>query len=167
MRRYLIVCALLTMTQPTSTPALHLTVAPNLGDIGQSLQTLTAWMHDRALPDEVQHHAQLALEELAVNVATHGQQGPVCASLVCVWARLGPRHLRLVVADNGPPFNPLSAPAPDPWADLDDRAVGGLGLYLLRTLGQMRYQRLADWNRVHVRLTWPASAPSSDHSSPS
>jgi serine/threonine-protein kinase RsbW len=48
----------------------------------------------------------------------------------------------LTVEDDGPPFDPLSLPAPDLSASLDGRPVGGLGVFLVRkVMDAVRYQR--------------------------
>ena len=50
--------------------------------------------------------------------------------------------ISLCVKDKAPFFNPLILPPPDIEADLDDRRIGGLGVYLIRSLmDDVRYQQ--------------------------
>ncbi len=45
-----------------------------------------------------------------------------------------PVALRITVRDQGQPFDPLSVPVPDITAPAEQRAVGGLGVLLMRRL---------------------------------
>ena len=66
------------------------------------------------------------------------------------------------VSDTGTPFDPLSAADPDLDAHIDERPVGGLGLYLIRSLAQdIRYRREGDTNLLTVvlRIPSPEQAP--------
>jgi len=47
---------------------------------------------------------------------------------------LGSGEITIEVEDDGQPFNPLEAPEPDTTKSLEDRLVGGLGVYLVRKL---------------------------------
>jgi anti-sigma regulatory factor (Ser/Thr protein kinase) len=50
--------------------------------------------------------------------------------------------LRAEVEDEGPAFNPLEMALPDTRQPLEERSVGGLGIYLVRTLmDEVAYRR--------------------------
>jgi serine/threonine-protein kinase RsbW len=91
---------------------------------------------------------ELALEEVFVNVATHGsQRGAV--PRVNVTLRLHGEELTLTVEDDGVAFDPLSLPDPDVAAPVANRPVGGLGIFLVRQLmDSVRYERIAAGNRL-------------------
>jgi sigma-B regulation protein RsbU (phosphoserine phosphatase) len=42
--------------------------------------------------------------------------------------------LRLIFSDNGKPYNPLDAKEPDVTASAEDRAIGGLGIFMVRKM---------------------------------
>jgi sigma-B regulation protein RsbU (phosphoserine phosphatase) len=42
--------------------------------------------------------------------------------------------LRLIFRDNGKPYNPLDAAEPDVTASAEDRAIGGLGIFMVRKM---------------------------------
>jgi anti-sigma regulatory factor (Ser/Thr protein kinase) len=53
--------------------------------------------------------------------------------------------------DDGQPFDPLLAPTPDTSAPLESRAIGGLGIHLVRKLTtSQRYARTGALNRLLV-----------------
>ena len=58
----------------------------------------------------------------------------------------------VVVTDDGKPFNPLESPEPDTSLPVEERPIGGLGIYLLRKMfDQMDYARTDGKNRVTLR----------------
>jgi serine/threonine-protein kinase RsbW len=84
---------------------------------------------------------ELALEEVFMNVVMHGSHTDR-APLVKVSMTLVGGGVTLTVEDDGPPFDPLSLPAPDVTASLEARRVGGLGVFLVRkVMDSVRYER--------------------------
>ena len=83
----------------------------------------------------------LALEEAVSNVILYaypeGTKGEVTIQAV-VWEE----RIDFTVSDNGVPFDPTDAPEPDISADVSDRPVGGLGIYLVkRIMDEVSYAR--------------------------
>ena len=97
---------------------------------------------------------ELALEEVFMNVIMHGSPGT--ASEVEVSVILCDGSLTLMVESDGPAFDPLRLPAPDVAASLEERKVGGLGVFLVRQMMEaVSYQRVAARNQLRMtkRLT--------------
>ena len=64
--------------------------------------------------------------------------------------------LTLEFRDEGAPFDPLSTAPPDLEADIMDRPIGGLGLYLIRQIAEeTHYRRVDDANLLRVSLRIP------------
>jgi len=83
-----------------------------------------------------------------MNIVMHGSQ-PGIASSVEVSLALADDRLTMTVEDNGPPFNPLTAPSPDITSSLAERPVGGLGVFLIRQLmDAVSYARVGALNRL-------------------
>ena len=56
------------------------------------------------------------------------------------------------VEDDGRPFDPLAVPEPDIEKSIDERKVGGLGIYLVRTLmDSLEYERRSDKNLLIMK----------------
>ena len=58
------------------------------------------------------------------------------------------------VQDNGPAFDPFQeAPKPDTEQGIDDRPIGGLGVFLVMQLTESaHYERDGDLNRIILRM---------------
>lgn len=90
----------------------------------------------------------LAIEELLTNFIKYGPDGNGLQHVEFTLTT-SPNDLTLEVVDEGHPFNPLQAPAPDFSAPLEDRAKGGLGLHLLREMAdRVTYERRDGRNRL-------------------
>lgn len=91
---------------------------------------------------------QVALDEVLSNVVRHGTgRAPVEVVL-----RLQGGLLEMQITDDSAPFDPLAAREPDTAAPLEARAVGGLGITLVRRLMDVvEYERVADRNRLRLR----------------
>lgn len=75
----------------------------------------------------------IAIEELITNIGKFGPAGLPAGRWLTVrgLVRVAPATLRLRLVDNGAPFNPAARPPPNLDADLSDRPIGGLGLFML------------------------------------
>lgn len=98
------------------------------------------------MPDVFQ--LNLALEEAVVNVISYAYPGkedmPLSLS-VEKDAQTGNLIFRL--KDNGVPFDPTKAEAPDVTLSAEERQIGGLGIFLVqKIMKQVEYQRQGDSN---------------------
>jgi serine/threonine-protein kinase RsbW len=103
---------------------------------------------------------ELALEEVFMNVVMHGSPG--AGTQVEVSVILCDGGLTLMVENDGPAFDPLLLPAPDVAASLEERKVGGLGVFLVRQMmDTVSYQRVAAHNQLRMtkRLTAGDASP--------
>jgi|CXWL01.1.fsa_nt_gi anti-sigma regulatory factor (Ser/Thr protein kinase) len=94
----------------------------------------------------------LVLDELLTNVAGYAFAPGEVGTIELVMTKRA-RGLDLVIRHGGLAFDPLARPAPDTDLPLDERPVGGLGIYLVRQLAQaVAYQRDGEENVLRVRL---------------
>ncbi len=95
---------------------------------------------------------QLCLEELALNAMTYGRE----AGLSEFQMSITPDREEVVIElhDNGAAFDPTKdAPIPDLAAAMDDRPVGGLGIFLIREIvDDLTYRREEGWNHLTITI---------------
>lgn len=95
----------------------------------------------------------LALEEALVNIFTHAYPGGKGWVKVSCIPR-GSDRLVIEIRDAGIPFNSLVHPEPDTSADIEERAVGGLGIFLMKKLmPDAEYRRENDMNVLTFHIT--------------
>jgi serine/threonine-protein kinase RsbW len=124
----------------------------------ESLPELTAFITDQAqkigLPQDNIDFICLAVEEALVNVFNYAYPAATGDVEVHVNAS-GKPPLGVEIRDTGAAFNPLSLPEPDLEADVAQRKVGGLGIFLIRRMAdQVQYRR--EGNSNILTLTFPA-----------
>jgi anti-sigma regulatory factor (Ser/Thr protein kinase) len=96
-------------------------------------EQLMEFLHQAGVDARAAHHVALAAEELLTNLATHGGAPGAPATLRLAVA---PDTVTTEIIDNGHPFDPRTAPAPDLSAGIMEREIGGIGLYLIRKLAR-------------------------------
>lgn len=96
------------------------------------------WWQAHQFPEAARFPFDLALEELFVNVATHGRS---CSETpptvrVSLTGTITDSHAKvtMTVSDDGAEFNPMTRETPSITATIHDRAIGGMGLHLTRTV---------------------------------
>lgn len=76
---------------------------------------------------------QLAADEAASNIIEHAYEGISDASLFMTCDMRG-SEIVITMRDQGKTFNPTKVKEPNLKADLSERQIGGLGVYLMRKL---------------------------------
>lgn len=83
---------------------------------------------------------QLAADEAASNIIEHAYEGVSNADLDVTCDMRGDT-LTITMRDTGKSFDPSNVKQPNLKADLSDRQIGGLGMYLMRKLmDEVRYE---------------------------
>jgi anti-sigma regulatory factor (Ser/Thr protein kinase) len=110
------------------------------------LKTLIQCARDQGFSAKRINDIELVVEEVLVNISNYaypGKDGEV--KVVCRMDQ--PGCLIIEILDSGFPFNPLDQEDPDVTADIGERKIGGLGVFLMKTLmDEVYYQRLEKKN---------------------
>lgn len=107
---------------------------------------------DCGLDTAVGARLAVIVEELVTNLAKYGHPSGTSPGRAALRLRLEEGRLTLDMIDDGRPFDPLSALPPDLDVAPERRAVGGLGLHLVRSLAEtLRYEWIE--GRNHLTLT--------------
>ena len=84
--------------------------------------------------EQVKAQFKMAVDELFGNICLYAYgegAGPVTVS---VGLEGDPPAVAVAFCDSGSPYNPLEADLPDIGLDIEDRPVGGLGIFLIREM---------------------------------
>ncbi|MGE5707672.1 MAG: ATP-binding protein [Bacteroidota bacterium] len=95
---------------------------------------------------------ELAVDEACANVVEHAYpEGQVVEDGLHLCLRLDYGKLTIVIADRGVPFDAKSIQNPDMEEYLAEMRIGGLGIYLMRTLmDQVDYDTKPGQNEVKL-----------------
>ena len=116
--------------------------------LGEFVKSVTARL---GFTDKPAQGLRLAVEEIVVNVMDYafpeGMEGEVRID-----ARSDGKDLRLVVSDAGVPFDPTGADRADTTLPVEDRPIGGLGIFLARGMADsINYERVDERNVLTLK----------------
>lgn len=83
--------------------------------------------------DKDVYNIQLAADEAASNIIEHAYEG-VSNGVLDMACGVQGDVITIVMIDHGESFDPSTIPLPDLKADLSERKIGGLGIFLMRKL---------------------------------
>ena len=138
-----------TAQEPGVDPSRRLIMKNEMSEVGRLRAFFFSVCREHGIDDETAKTLNLALEEWVANVINYaypkGMRGHVE-----VTADVSDDVLTLVIKDHGAVFDPTQHEEVDIDAELDERAIGGLGIHLIRTImDTVEYQRTSDgYNRL-------------------
>jgi anti-sigma regulatory factor (Ser/Thr protein kinase) len=104
------------------------------------MRSFDAFAEARILPAGVRHDMYVALDEIISNAVKYGGRG--ARGRMSLGLSVDEDSVRATFSDDGVAFNPLTAPEPDVKVSLEDRQIGGLGIFLVTHLmDEMKYER--------------------------
>ena len=112
---------------------MHTAKFPARFDSLESIGELTAQAAIEAgFDDNAVYEVQLAVDEAATNIIKYAygeKEGPLRLIM-----ELHGKVLMITLVSWGKPFDPTAVSAPDLTAGLEERRIGGLGMYLIRKM---------------------------------
>ena len=88
---------------------------------------------DSGFSDKDVYNIQLATDEAASNVIEHAYEN-ISDGMLELSCGVRDDLITIILIDHGESFDPSEIPLPDLKADLSDRKIGGLGIFLMRKL---------------------------------
>ncbi len=122
----------------------------------ENIATVTAFIDEqlehRDCPMKTKRQVHIAIDELFGNIAYyayHPEKG-----IVTVCAEVTDNHLAVVITfiDNGTPYDPLAKADPDTTLSVEERDVGGLGIYMVKkTMDDISYEYRNGQNILRIK----------------
>ena len=75
---------------------------------------------------------ELVIEEIFVNIASYAYHPETGPATFCMEFEENPNAMLMTFIDGGKPYNPLEQEAPDTTLSIEERDVGGLGIFLVK-----------------------------------
>jgi serine/threonine-protein kinase RsbW len=107
-----------------------MTIGSDIAEIPEVSAWLEEVMQASGFSEEAILDIQLAAEEAITNVIVHGYKEP--GGEVVITCHVTRDRVEVEIADTAPPFDPLSMPEPDLDSSIEERRIGGLGVFLIR-----------------------------------
>ena len=136
----------------------HVSLPARLSKVRELSSMVEAFGNANGLSQQRVFVMNLALDELIANTVMHGLQD--VPTEIDITLQVHAERLVLTIEDNGRPFDPTRGGPADVTSSLEDRAVGGLGLHLIKAFAdRLSYEFVNGRNRVTMEHDL---SPSSD-----
>ncbi len=137
---------------PDANPSVSL--AADLGSLGSAIEFARCGAVAAGLPEDCWGHLDLVVEEIFVNVVRYAYSAGTRGVVELTYSIPKPGLLNVEIADQGAEYNPLTLREPNLPDSLNERSVGGLGVFLVRQLTEsLDYRRDGEWNRLRFGIS--------------
>jgi serine/threonine-protein kinase RsbW len=127
-----------------------LTIDADIENLSKIAEFLEDVLGECEFSGEVLFNVQLAVDEACSNTILYGFPGG--GGAIEIACEVDDAAISIVIADQGMPFDPLTAPEPDIEADIADRQIGGLGVYFIRTvMDEVAYEYTGEKNVLTLK----------------
>jgi anti-sigma regulatory factor (Ser/Thr protein kinase) len=135
--------------------------AGTLDSLGPIREYVTSAARTAGLDKKATYKLSLAVDEIATNIILHGYEEAGRSGVLDVHVDMGERQVTVTLEDDGEPFDPRQSKLPenqDLLRPLEERPIGGLGLYLaFEGVDEFRYERAGGRNRNIFVVSVPSA----------
>ena len=110
----------------------ELEIAADVDKLSKVTEFVDSILEKNGCPIKVQMKIDLALEELFVNIAHYAY--PDGEGTAKILAGANSEYVEITFIDSGVPYDPLAKPDPDVTLSIEERQIGGLGIFLSKKL---------------------------------
>lgn len=119
----------------------ELTLPATTDALEQVLAFVDKHLEENNCPMKAQLQIDLAVEEIYVNIAHYAYNPAVGPATICVEVGGEPLKVSITFMDQGIPYDPLKKADPDTSLSVDERDIGGLGIFMVKkTMDEIRYE---------------------------
>lgn len=124
-------------------------VVPDQGSLSAVSDFLDICVDDYAIPMRTGYSLKVITDEIFSNIVYYSG-----AKNAQILFRNDADRITLVFLDDGKPYNPMEAEEPDVTAGIEERSIGGLGLFMVKKMAeQVQYEYADGKNQLTVTLS--------------
>lgn len=122
------------------------TLKNKISELNKLAEELQKFSSGNNLSNEVLFDINLALDELVTNIISYGFDDND-EHLIFITILRNENSIEILLEDEGKEFNPLEQETPDLGKPIEEREIGGLGIYFVRKkMNEITYSRNGDKN---------------------
>jgi serine/threonine-protein kinase RsbW len=134
--------------------SLRLILPAKLENLEKLIESVSGCARELGFDQKRVSEIELAAEEALINIINYSY--PERPGEIEINCKLDGCSFIIELIDAGIPFDVTSLPDPDITADIDDRKIGGLGVFLLkRVMDRVDYRRENDRNILSLTVHKP------------
>lgn len=124
-------------------------VVPDKESVAKVSDFFDSCLEEFAIPLRIGYSLKVVTDEIYSNIVYYSG-----AEKAEILFRNDTDSLTLVFKDDGKPYNPLEAEEPDITAGIEERKIGGLGLFMVKKMAEsVAYEYTAGRNQMTVILS--------------
>ena len=104
-------------------------VTENLDTVNEMIDRV---LEENECPVKAQMQIDVAVEEIYVNIASYAYPPGNGTATVSIEILDDPKRAVITFIDSGTPYDPLKKPDPDITLGVEERQIGGLGIYMVK-----------------------------------
>ncbi len=129
----------------------ELEVKASVTNLNTVLQFIDTQLETTNCSAKMQMQIDLAVEEIFVNIANYAYSPKTGSALIKVEITQDSPAIRITFIDSGTPYDPLTKDDPDITLPSDKRAIGGLGIFLVKKImDTIHYQYIHGKNTLTI-----------------
>ena len=109
-----------------------ITVEATLENLQTVVDFATERLEARDCSMKVVMQMELVIEEIFVNIASYAYNPEIGPATFCIEFEENPDAVLMTFIDGGKPYNPLEQDEPDTTLAIEERDIGGLGIFLVK-----------------------------------
>lgn len=130
----------------------ELTIAATVDNIGAVTAFVDEQLEALDCPMKAQMQIDIAIDELFGNIAHYAYNPEVGEATVRVEVTEDPLSVIITFIDGGVPYDPLAAADPDTTLSAEERAIGGLGIFMVKkSMDEISYRYENGSNILSIR----------------
>ena len=123
----------------------------DLGELRVAAEQIDAFCASQGMPAAIAYAVNLSVDELLTNTISYGYDDDDVHGLDLA-LRMDGDVIVIEITDDARPFDPSQNTTPDTSAGIDERSIGGLGIFLVHELmDEVQYRRIDEQNIVTLR----------------
>lgn len=124
-------------------------VVPDIASVSMVSDFFDSCLENFAIPVRIGYSLKVVADEIYSNIVHYSG-----ANKAEILFRNDTDGITLVFADDGKPYNPLESEEPDITAGIEERTIGGLGLFMVKKMAEsVAYEYAAGKNQMTVILS--------------
>ena len=120
---------------------MHLTVTAKIENVERVTNFVNSELKRMGCSSRAMRQIDVALDELFANICSYAYGEDVGHATITVKELPDENAVQITLEDAGIPFDPLSRTDPDVTLGVEDRKIGGLGIFMVkRMMNKVRYE---------------------------
>ncbi|MDR1361827.1 MAG: ATP-binding protein [Holosporaceae bacterium] len=125
----------------------------NINEISRICDEVQKFCNENDVSEEKYHDVALILDEMITNIINYAYPDGGEHNFTMKIEK-NDDWINISLIDNGIAFDPLSLENPDTESSIEERQIGGLGIFIVKQLSEVvEYSRIDDKNKLDIKIS--------------